>query len=230
MLPLARFGRRQPEPAGLREPSLRLTNTPAGARTIAVTLDACPGKFDHRIADMLVAKNIPATIFVTEIWMRWNPDGLNVFKSHPAIFSLQNHGAKHLPPVLGDTKIYGISPAGTLPAIKTEILGGAAAITQATGIAPGWYRGAAGIYSPEAIPFIEVQKFLVAGYSLNADEGASLPASIVAARIAAAQDGDVIVGHINQPHRESGAGIAAGLAGLQAAGARFVQLDQIVTA
>ncbi|MBB5372016.1 polysaccharide deacetylase family protein [Acidocella aromatica] len=210
--------------AGLVEPCLRLP-----VPGVAVTLDACPGHFDERIANTLIACNIPATIFVTETWMRWNPDGLALLKSRPDLFKLENHGARHIPPVLGTVPIYGIAPAGTLDAIRAEVLDGAAAITAATGKRPTWYRAAAGIYSPAAIPAIEAMGFKIAGYSLNSDEGASLPARTVAARITAAKNGDVIEGHINQPKRDSGAGIAAGLKALHAAGTSFVRLDQLPT-
>lgn len=208
---------------GLLEPVLRVA--PAGAPgQVAVTLDACPGHFDPRVATALVAHKIPATIFVTAIWMKWNRDGLAYFLAHPDIFTLENHGAKHLPPVLGTTPVYGLPVAGTLPAIRTEIIDGAVAISDATGRMPLWYRGAAGLYSPEAIPFIEALGVKIAGYSLNSDQGASLPAASVAKRIAAARDGDVIEGHINQPKRSSGAGIAEGLVALQAQGLQFVRL------
>jgi peptidoglycan/xylan/chitin deacetylase (PgdA/CDA1 family) len=128
--------------------------------------------------------------------------------------------------VLGSAPVYGLKVAGTLAAIRAEVLDGADAIERATGRRPLWYRGAAGLYSPEAIPAIEALGFRVAGYSLNSDEGASLPAASVARRIAAAHDGDVLEGHINQPRRASGAGIATGLTALHDAGARFARLDQ----
>ncbi len=208
--------------AGLVEPCLRLP-----VQGVAVTLDACPGHFDERIANTLIACNIPATIFVTETWMRWNPDGLALLKSRPDLFELENHGARHIPPVLGAVPIYGLAPAGTMEAIRAEVLGGADAISAATGKRPTWYRAAAGIYTPAAIPAIEAMGFKIAGYSLNSDEGASLPAKLVAARIRAARDGDVIEGHINQPKRDSGAGIAAGLQALHEAGTRLIRLNQV---
>lgn len=204
---------------GLLEPSLHVEQ---GA--VAVTLDACPGHFDPRVANALVTLKIPATIFVTATWMKWNRDGLAFLLAHPEIFTLQNHGDKHLPPILGDKPVYGLKVAGSFDAIRAEVIDGAVAVQQATGKAPLWYRGAAGLYSPEAIPFIESMGFKIAGYSLNSDQGASLPAASVAKRIAAAQNGDVIEGHINQPKRQSGAGIAHGLAMLQSQGARFVTL------
>ena len=217
ILPLWHGGR-----GGLVEPCLRVPG-----QGVAVTLDACPGRFDERVASALMECNIPATIFVTATWMRWNPEGLALLKSRPDLFALENHGARHLPPILGDKPIYGLAPAGTLEAIRAEVLDGAAAITAATGKAPRWYRGAAGIYSPETIPFIESLGFKIAGYSLNSDEGASLPAATAAARLGAAKDGDVTEGHINQPKRASGAGIAAGLRALHAAGTKFVRLDEL---
>lgn len=210
---------------GLVEPVLRL-KPGVGTRRVAVTLDACPGHFDSRIADILVARRIPATIFITKVWMRMNPVGLAFFLNHPDIFTLENHGAMHLPPVLGKQRIYGLRVAGSWPAIEAEIAEGAAAVQQVTGRHPVWYRGAAGLYTPSVVPEIQALGVRVAGYSLNSDAGASFPAELVAARIKAARDGDVIEGHINQPHRASGAGIAAGLLALQEAGVQFVRLDQ----
>ena len=210
---------------GLVEPELRLRPS-SGPRRVAVTLDACPGHFDSRIADVLVARRIPAAIFITKVWMRMNPAGLAFFLKHPDIFTLENHGALHLPPVLGSQRVYGLQVAGSWPAIEAEIAGGAAAVHQATGRYPLWYRGAAGLYTPSVVPRIEGLGVRVAGYSLNSDAGASLPAALVAARLRTAQDGDVIEGHINQPHRASGAGIAVGLAALQEAGVQFVRLDE----
>ncbi|MGE4480678.1 polysaccharide deacetylase family protein [Acidocella sp.] len=211
---------------GLVEPVLRLPPG-HGPRRVAVTLDACPGHFDPRIAGLLVARNIPATIFITAVWMRMNPDGLAFFLKYPTVFTLENHGARHLPPVLGTQRIYGLEVAGSWPAIEAEIAGGADAVYKVTGRHPTWYRGAAGLYTPSVVPKIEGLGVRVAGYSLNSDAGASFPAALVEARIKAARDGDVIEGHINQPRRASGAGIAAGLAALQESGAQFARLDEI---
>ena len=210
---------------GLVEPVLRL-KPQTGPRRVAVTLDACPGHFDPRIANLLVERNIPATIFITAVWMRMNPEGLAFFLKHSGVFTLENHGARHLPPVLGTQRIYGLEVAGSWLAIQAEIAGGAEAIYRVTGRHPVWYRGAAGLYTPSVVPRIQALGVRVAGYSLVSDAGASLPAPLVEARIKAARDGDVIEGHINQPRRASGAGIAAGLAALQESGAQFVRLDE----
>ena len=209
------------------EPRMRLADPPPDRLVVAVTLDACPGAFDQRIALALVEHSIPATIFATGLWMRRNPAGLAFLLAHRDLFAIENHGELHIPPVLGRGKIYGIAIAGDLATVRREVTDGAASIATATGSAPRWYRAATGYYSPEAIAEIQRLGFGIAGYSLNADAGASLPARSVAGRIAKASNGDVIVAHINQPNRPSGLGVVAGIRELQQRGASFLRLDQL---
>jgi peptidoglycan/xylan/chitin deacetylase (PgdA/CDA1 family) len=211
------------------EPHIRLADVPPDKRLIALTFDCCPGAFDTRIADVLVADRIPATIFVTWLWMRRNPAGLALLLAHPDLFEIENHGERHLPPILGDGEIFGIRVAGDLPTIRHEVTAGAQAIQAATGTMPKWYRAAAGFYSPSVIPEIEAMGFAIAGYSFSADLGASLPAAQVATRMANAKSRDVIVTHINQPLRPCGLGVVEGLRTLQRQGTSFVRLDQVAT-
>ncbi len=211
---------------GLLEPRLRLRGaSPPGARRVALTLDACPGGFDRRIATYLADNGIAATIFLTSAWIARNPAGLEFLLSHRDLFAFENHGARHIPAVLGTRSVYGLRPAGDLEGVHSEVDVGASDIRQATGSQPRWYRGATALYSPAAIEFIRAMGFAIAGFSLNADMGASLPAAGVASRMAGAKDGDVIIGHLTQPNRPSGLGIIAGVTELQRQGIEFVHLD-----
>jgi peptidoglycan/xylan/chitin deacetylase (PgdA/CDA1 family) len=97
--------------------------------------------------------------------------------AHRELFDIENHGELHIPPVIGNGRIYGIPVAGDLVTVRREVVQGANAISMATGTPPRWYRGATGYYSPSAIPEIEQVGFSISGYSLNDDAGASLPAS-----------------------------------------------------
>lgn len=209
----------------LAEPSLHLPPQDGPAR-VALTLDACGGGFDERIAAILVQHAIPATIFATAIWIHRNPAALSVLMLHHDLFRLEDHGARHVPAVLGTGTVYGLPVAGTPDAVREEVAGGATAITAAGAPAPAWFRGATARYSPAAIELIRGMGYGIAGYSLNADQGASLPASVVAARVSRARPSDVILGHINQPHRPSGAGIAEGILALKAQGMGFAWLPR----
>jgi peptidoglycan/xylan/chitin deacetylase (PgdA/CDA1 family) len=212
------------------EPRMRLADPPPDRLVVALTLDACPGAFDERIATALVESGIPATVFATDLWLRRNPAGLAFLLAHRDLFGIENHGKLHIPPVLGHRSIYGIPVAGDLVTVRREVTEGATSISTATGAAPRWYRAATGYYSPSAMLAIQQLGFGIAGYSLNADVGASLPARSVAGRIAKATNGEVIVAHINQPYRPSGPGVVAGVRELQRRGASFLRLDQLATA
>ena len=85
----------------LVDPAMRLV-VPAGApRTVALTLDACGGATDMRIVEAIITCSVPVTIFATALWLRSNAPALAIMRAHPSLFTLQNHGALHLPPVLG---------------------------------------------------------------------------------------------------------------------------------
>lgn len=217
-----------PAAAGvLSEPRLRVTPGGVDAPQVALTLDACSGATDFRILDVLVQNAIPATIFVTGRWLRNNPETVRLLLSHPDLFELEDHGESHIPAVIGTEKPYGIAPAGTAEAVAHEVQAGAASLRRAGGPAPRWYRGATALYSADALQLIGELGYRTAGFSLNGDLGASVSATVAAARIGAAKDGDVIIAHVNQPKRPAGAGVALGIADLKSRGFRFVRLGDV---
>lgn len=216
-------------PPGLIEPHMSFT--PKGdAPQVAVTLDACMGDIDMRIIDPLIENAIPVTIFVTKRWLDRNPASIRLLGQHPDIFAIENHGAQHVPAVIGSERPYGLAPAGTAAAVRAEVLGGSQAIVEAFGTTPRWYRDATALYSRDAMTLIAAMGFRIAGFSLNGDFGASASAATTQRTITAASSGDVIIAHVNQPHRPAGAGVIAGLLALKARGFTFVHLDGLVMA
>lgn len=214
--------------AGLVEPTLRLpASTSPGTVRVALTLDACRGGADMRILSALVEQRIPATIFATGIWLRRNAEALAVLKAHPDLFEVENHGARHVPAIDRPLSVYGLPAAGSAEAVSKEVLGGAEAL-QAAGLPrPRWFRGATAKYTSTAIARIEALGFRIAGYSLNGDGGSLLGAAATERRLKAARDGDVIIGHVNQPTHAAGAGLVRGLLALEARGVVFVRLKDV---
>jgi len=216
-------------PKDLVEPHMHFV--PSGAAPeVAMTLDACMGETDMRILSALLVHKIAVTIFATQRWLDSNPQTIRLLKQHPELFAIQNHGARHIPAIIGTEKAYGIAPAGTADAVTAEVLNGAAAVAAAFGVNPGWYRDATALYSRDAMSLIGRLGFSIGGFSLNGDIGASVSTAVAHSRIAAAKSGDVIISHINQPHRPAGAGVAAGLIALKARGFKFVHLDDVTMA
>lgn len=198
-----------------------------GTKQVAVTLDACMGGVDMRILTALITNKIGATIFATRRWLEDNPRMIGVLRTHNDLFSIQNHGAQHLPCVIGTEKPYGLTSAGTPNGVFAEVMGGQQAVTSAFGAAPLWFRDAGAVYTRDALDLIGTMDLKVGGFSLNGDLGASVSAYVAHERISSARSGDVIISHINQPKRPAGEGVAAGLIALKARGFSFVHLDSV---
>ena len=194
---------------------------------VAMTLDACMGETDMRILQPLIDQQIPVTIFATKRWLDHNPAVIQILKAHAELFQIEDHGAQHLPAVIGHDHPYGLAPAGTAAAVQAEVLGGSMAVTQAFGTTPKWYRDATALYTRDAMGLIGDLGFRIGGFSLNGDIGASVSAPTAYQRISAAKSGDVIISHINQPTRPAGAGVIAGILALKARGFAFRHLDEI---
>lgn len=169
----------------------------AGAKVAALTLDACGGGFDSDLVRFLVDRTIPATIFVTRRWIDRNPAGLALLLAHPGLFALEDHGENHVPAVIGaGRRVYGIAGNRDRAALEREIVGGAQAIARAGGTSPQWYRGATALYDSEALGVVEALGLKVAGFSVNADAGATLGRKAIVARLKGVRPGDIIIAHM----------------------------------
>jgi len=153
----------------------RLVPQAGAARKIALTLDACSGKYDHDLIEFLIRKRIPATIFATKKWLDHNPFGVSVIKAHLDLFDVEDHGENHIPAVIGaGRKVYGIPGEPDVIHLRREVTEGAKSITEVIGVAPHWYRGATAEYDSQAVDEIAKLGYKIAGFSVNADAGATL--------------------------------------------------------
>lgn len=215
----------EPKPVEIHD---RLVSESESSMKIALTLDACSGKYDDDLIEFLIHNRIPATIFATKKWLDRNPFGLSVIKAHLDLFDIEDHGEKHIPAVVGvGKKVYGIPGEPDLIHLRREVVEGANAITEDTGVAPHWYRGATAEYDTQAINEIEKLGYKIAGFSVNADEGATLKKLSIEQRLAHVNAGDVIIAHMNKPASDSAEGLAVGLAHLLMKKFIFVRLDQV---
>ena len=206
----------------------QLAAQPETGKKVALTLDACGGKYDGDLIEFLIKNHIPATIFATKKWLSRNPQGLAVIKAHLDLFDVEDHGEKHIPAVIGkDRTVYGIPGEPDVVHLRREVVEGAHAVEKATGVAPHWYRGATGEYDAQSIKEIEKLGYKIAGFSVNADNGATLKQPSIEKRLARVKTGDVIIAHMNKPASDSAEGLAVGLAALSKAGFTFVRLDQV---
>ncbi len=196
--------------------------------SVALTLDACGGQYDADLVRLLVANRVPATIFVTKKWIDRNPVGIVDLLAHPELFEIEDHGAAHIPAVIGVGKrVYGILGERDIAHLQLEVVGGADSILALTGRKPRFYRGATAEYDGAALAEIRHLGYQVAGFSVNADVGATLSRRAIATRLLKVKNGDIIIAHMNKPAAFTAEGLADALPMLLARGFRFVKLEQV---
>jgi peptidoglycan/xylan/chitin deacetylase (PgdA/CDA1 family) len=215
----------EPQPVEVHQ--VLVVSASAGSSVAALTLDACDGGFNAGLIEFLIENRIAATIFATKKWLDHNPQAVALLKDHFDLFDIENHGANHIPAVIGTGReVYGIPGELDVAHLKREVRRGAAAVAMVTGAAPHWYRGATGEYDAEAISVIEAMGYKVAGFSVNADDGATLSKRRVMDRLKRVRDGDIIIAHLNRPESDSAAGLIEGLKQLRDRNFRFVKLNE----
>ena len=206
----------------------RIVESAGEHKKIALTLDACSGKFDDDLIEFLIRNQIPATLFATKRWLVANPLGVSIIKSHLDLFDVEDHGENHIPAVIGlGKKVYGIVGEPDILHLRREVAEGALAITDMIGVPPHWYRGATAEYDSQAVTEIEKMGYGIAGFSVNADSGATLGRIAIEERLKHVKDGDIIIAHMNKPASDSAEGLSVGVLHLLKAGFTFVRLDQV---
>ena len=112
-------------------------------KVAAITLDACGGKrgsgFDRELIDFLRSEKIPATLFLTALWIDANP-GLTEELSRDPLFEIENHGYRHKPASVKGAKIYGRRGTKSAGELFDEIELNARKIESITGRRPVFYR------------------------------------------------------------------------------------------
>jgi peptidoglycan/xylan/chitin deacetylase (PgdA/CDA1 family) len=198
----------------------------SGSTAIAITLDACGGAFDADLVDTLVRLRVPATIFVTKKWLDRNPVGTSTLLAHPELFELEDHGTAHVPAVIGvGRRVYGLAAEPDVAHLEAEVSGAAQAIRSLTGQAPHYFRGATAIYDQQSIQAIRSMGYIVAGFTVNADAGATLPQAAIVARLRSVRPGDIVIAHMNKPAGATAEAFASTLPELLSRGYRFVTLS-----
>lgn len=224
------FHNERPAPPGEeRIAPARTTPSGSGGRpTIALTLDACDGgkgaSYDAGIIALLRENRIPATIFVTSIWMRNNPEALRDLAADP-LFEIAAHGSRHKPCSVNGSSAYGIKGTASFDELVREVEGNVRDITRVTGKRPRWFRSGTAYYDDVAVRVIRDLNLGLAGYSVAGDQGASLPAARVASRTLAAKDGDILLYHLNHPRSGTREGLERSLPALLEKGCVFVRLS-----
>lgn len=223
----ARYGHRTPKLWGEAIPGVvtRLENPDTIALTLALTFDACEGGTDMRIIELLRRHDVPATLFITNRWLRNNQKIAAELAADP-LFTFACHGKRHKPASVDGRLAFGIRGTRSIPALVEEVEDNARAIADLTGKRPVWYRSGTAHYDDVAIEVVHGLGMKIAGYTVGADAGATLPAEKVDGLVRGAPNGAIILCHINRPESGTYKGLARAIPALLEKGVRFVSLEE----
>ncbi|MFF2081444.1 polysaccharide deacetylase family protein [Kitasatospora sp. NPDC058162] len=224
---MQRYAALAPTAWGLDLPGV-VTGLPEGQQATALTFDACGGpggsRYDAELIDFLRAHDVPATLFLNARWIDANPHTFEQLAADP-LFEIGNHGTVHRPLSVTGRSAEGIAGTGGVGEVYDEVAGNAHKLTELLGRPPRFFRSGTAYYDDVAVRVVADLGERIAGFTVNADGGATLPAAEVRQEVASAPPGAIVIGHMNQPGRGTARGVAAALPGLLAAGRRFVRLS-----
>lgn len=170
------------------------------SESLFLTFDLCSGGVDWNILQWCKDNNVRSTLFMTAIWIKNNPKAVAWIKENIALFKIGNHGDRHHAAVLGGRAPYGLKNVTTIKDLESEVNSGAEAVMKEFGVYPRWYRSAGAEYSKLSVDWLEKNQFNVAGFSINADHGATSSKAQILKSLRLAKPGDVLLFHGNRPN------------------------------
>ncbi|MFC9661200.1 polysaccharide deacetylase family protein [Nocardia sp. NPDC127606] len=200
---------------------------PTGGKQFALTLDACGGPgnsdIDQSLIDLLIAEQIPATLFLNKRWVDADPARVQRLAANP-LFELANHGGAHKPLSVSGRSAYKVAGTASAEEAAYEVWDNHQRIIELTGRAPRFFRAGTAHYDEVAVAIVNELGETPLGFTVNADFGATASAAQVQRAMSAATPGGIALAHMHRPRSGTAAGMAAALPALRAAGFTFVHL------
>jgi peptidoglycan/xylan/chitin deacetylase (PgdA/CDA1 family) len=203
-----------------------VTNT----KIMAFTFDACGTKYGDQYDNELVAflnkEHIPATMFVTGLWIDANTTTFNQLIKD-TLFEIENHGLNHLPCAISGETEYGIKGTLNVGQAFDELELNNRKIKALTGRRPKFFRSPTA-YADEACVKVAGQLGLttISFDILSGDAVPYTPAKTIAATILQnAKDGAIVIMHMNHPKWYTYEALEIVIPELRKQGYTFVKLD-----
>ncbi|MER5642395.1 polysaccharide deacetylase family protein [Kitasatospora sp. NPDC002227] len=206
-----------------------ITRLPEGSTATALTFDACGGPggsgYDADLVALLRTQAVPATLFLNARWIDANPTVFAELAADP-LFEIGNHGTSHRPLSVTGRSAYGITGTHDLGEVYDEVAGNTRKLTALLGHPPRFFRSGTAHYDDIATQVVTDLGERVAGFTVNADAGATLTAPQVHRQLTTTPPGTIVIAHLNHPAGGTAPGFATALPALLATGRHFVRLSE----
>lgn len=231
---VAEFSGQRPREWGLHTTGTINRGSASAARAglVALTFDACGGVggagYDADLIALLRRLQVPATLTLNARWVLENESIARQLGSDP-LFEIQSHGQRHLPLSVDGASAYGIPGTESVGAVYDELLSGTATIQAVARTNTVQVMRPGTAYCDDvAARIARAVGMPVLGFSINADEGATAPASRIVQNLAPLAGGDIVISHMNHPEHSTAEGCARALPGLLRRGVRFAHVSQVI--
>jgi len=197
-------------------------------KLIALTFDACGGKYDEELIEFLIGNNIPATLFISGKWIADNPGRLE-YLSAQNNFQIENHGFMHMPLSVTGRSAYNIKGTSSPEEVFDEVQKSAQLIKEITGRRPKFFRSGTAFYDDVAINIVNDLGMSIAGFTISADGGATFSESQILTVCSNPPPGSILLFHMNRPESKTFEGVKSLYAVLLEKKYSFVKLEDIYT-
>jgi len=197
-------------------------------KVLAFTFDACGGRsngYNAALIEYLRKEQIPATLFVTGIWIEKNKETFAQLAKDP-LFEIENHGLMHrLCSTEGKTK-YGVHATRNLGDVIDEMELCARKITQLTGRRPIFFRSATAYTDELAMKVAERLGMEVVSYDILAGDAMKASGKTMSRNIlSGARHGAVVIMHFNHPELQEKQALELAVPELRRRGYNFIKLE-----
>ena len=171
-------------------------------KVLALTFDACGGRndgYNKDLIDYLRAEKIPATLFVTGVWIDKYPEIFAELAADP-LFEIENHGLMHRLCSTEGRSMYGVRGTRNLGGVIDEMELGARKIGSLTGRRPVFFRSATA-YTDELSRRVAGRLGMeVVSYDILSGDANRASARTMSRNVlAGARHGAVVIMHFNHP-------------------------------
>ncbi len=200
-------------------------------KIIAFTFDACGGGrrgngYDSLLIKYLRKESIPATLFVTGLWIDANYSTfLDLAKD--SLFEIENHGLNHKPCSVDGESEFGIQGTRSITDAYDEMEANAEKIRMITGRKPTFYRSATAYTDEACAKMAKMLGITVISFDvLSGDAIPRTPVKTIATNVLEhVKPGAIIIMHFNHPENNTYEALQVFIPKLRKEGYKFVKLQ-----
>jgi peptidoglycan/xylan/chitin deacetylase (PgdA/CDA1 family) len=201
-------------------------------KLIALTFDACGGGkigngYDADLINYLRKEKIPATLFVTGLWIDANYKTFLELSKDP-LFEIENHGFKHRPCSVKGDSAFGIIGTKNISDAYDEIDANAEKIRLITSRKPMFFRSATAYTDEACVKMAKMMGITIVSYEVLSGDAIPETSSktIVNNVLKNVKPGAIVIMHFNRPENNTCEALQMIIPQLRAKAYNFVKLQE----